>query len=592
MPPWLERHHRLFLILLTLLVWSPALQNGFAWDDRSLIVENQALVAPNAVEQALVSDFWSNSEAPSGYWRPLITLTYIAERALWGVEPLAYHVTNLVAHLLVVLLLAAWVRPLGRDALWGVALFAIHPALAETVAWVSGRTDSIALLWGLAYLLLDQRGKRSAWVFLILSLLSKEIGVLLPLIAAGRAALDTSGPWRDALQKRAIDFGIVGLYLVVRTSLIGAPGPLAGGLDIGLNERLFAVLHILGLVFWPFGGRVEYGAGLTIADLMGAGVAGAVGLIALGMAKDRRARALLLLSLLLYLPNIYAMVARGVVGERLVYVSAAFLLPAVTLVVPSLPAFGLAAALCAALSFQKASWYKSDFDLFGQALAAPHPSLRTHLNYGIALHDKGYLKESFEQLQKAGAAGNIDQGHYMFGLIFSELGCTSNAEAAYRRALEMTPGYVAAASNLAGLLLENGRKEEAIAVLQEANARRPDPLLQQNLAGLAELPAGQPMPEPDACATEQGFRSMLQDPGVLNRRALTMMRVGRLDAARILLDAALREQPDSPDVRCTYAQWLWITGQQAEAQAALRAVLATHPTHSTANKLKVVMGVQ
>lgn len=86
--------------------------------------------------------------------RPLVALSYQLD-ALWGAaSPIAYHVTNIVLHLLNTLL----VFTIGRTvaglrlpaATFAGLVFAVLPAHAETVAWISGRADSIPTLFYLA----------------------------------------------------------------------------------------------------------------------------------------------------------------------------------------------------------------------------------------------------------------------------------------------------------------------------------------------------------------------------------------------------------------------------------------------------------
>src|SRR5205814_1877512 len=80
----------------------------------------------------------------SSFFRPLIALSFFLDVKLWGLTPAGFHLTNVLAHVLVslgVLRLAARVTGSEVGALSAGLLFAIHPAHSESVAFISGRTD-------------------------------------------------------------------------------------------------------------------------------------------------------------------------------------------------------------------------------------------------------------------------------------------------------------------------------------------------------------------------------------------------------------------------------------------------------------------
>jgi tetratricopeptide (TPR) repeat protein len=85
----------------------------------------------------------------------MVTLTYMMDGALWGGGPFGFHLTNLLLHVLNVLLLLEIARRLGmacRGAVFGAALFAVHPVFTEIVAFPNYREDLLVLLFSLASL--------------------------------------------------------------------------------------------------------------------------------------------------------------------------------------------------------------------------------------------------------------------------------------------------------------------------------------------------------------------------------------------------------------------------------------------------------
>lgn len=81
------------------------------------------------------------------YYRPLVILSQAMDAAMWGVNPVGYHLTNTALHgangYLVHRLGRALGAPGGAAVMAGAA-FVLFPLNVEAVAWISGRTD---VLW-------------------------------------------------------------------------------------------------------------------------------------------------------------------------------------------------------------------------------------------------------------------------------------------------------------------------------------------------------------------------------------------------------------------------------------------------------------
>ena len=92
------------MLLLTVGMYSGLWSAGFVWDDIPLIVQNQALV-DGSVRSFFTDDLWAESGAgdvSSGYFRPLVLLSFAFDRWMFDLEPLGYHIHSLVWHLIAV----------------------------------------------------------------------------------------------------------------------------------------------------------------------------------------------------------------------------------------------------------------------------------------------------------------------------------------------------------------------------------------------------------------------------------------------------------------------------------------------------------
>lgn len=149
-------------------------------------------------------------------YRPLVSLSFAADYAVWGLNPLGYHITNTVLHGLTVLSIFALARHAGLGA-WAAlasgALFALSP-IATTTIPVLARRDTVfsaAFFWvSMAVLAFSMRPERSRAVTrggvaisLILfagALLAKEMAYVGALVAPG-VAFATWTAWADPRRK-------------------------------------------------------------------------------------------------------------------------------------------------------------------------------------------------------------------------------------------------------------------------------------------------------------------------------------------------------------------------------------------------------
>jgi len=183
-----QRHpaYRLgIIILLILAVYAATLTHGFVWDDTYIIVNNPLLEKLGNIPQFFLSE--DTIEESSGYYRPLTYISFALERAAWGVNPAGCHGTNLVLHILVVLLFQAVIAALfKRERLAFVAalVFALHPVAGETVNFLAGgRNTLLSACFGLLSLLFYIRKKPvPALISFTAAIFSKEFALLLPVV--------------------------------------------------------------------------------------------------------------------------------------------------------------------------------------------------------------------------------------------------------------------------------------------------------------------------------------------------------------------------------------------------------------------------
>ena len=210
MPTLPLRRTGALLALFAFALYFPALRYGFVKpDDHSYVVDNLQL---RFLDRSLLQ--WSCTTLQNANWHPLTWLSLAADYALWGPNPAAFHLHNIILHCLnifLVLLLTHAVltrsaatlpaeTTLGRPrAAFAIAvvcavIFGLHPLRVESVAWVSQRKDVLCafcyLLSLLAYLRYtteagdgtSERCYLCSLAFFCLSLGAKAMAVSLPLV--------------------------------------------------------------------------------------------------------------------------------------------------------------------------------------------------------------------------------------------------------------------------------------------------------------------------------------------------------------------------------------------------------------------------
>ncbi len=266
----------LLLAALILLAYGPTLRHEFVWDDHEQVVNN-----PRLTTWQSIPEFWSRDilalsregDQRSNYYRPLFFTTYLVLFQLFGLNTVAWHAAALLTHLLATLAARAFLYRLGlRDpaALTGAALFALHPAHGESVAWVAAAFNDppaaalifLALAAHCRYL---EEG-RTRWLVggaavYAAALLFKESAVslvlLLPLVTQLRQP-------RATLSARLLawlpSWGVTGLYLGARKLFLGSFLGVYSGPGWG---EILPTLPRLGLEYlrfllWPWGYAPSY----------------------------------------------------------------------------------------------------------------------------------------------------------------------------------------------------------------------------------------------------------------------------------------------------------------------------------------------
>jgi protein O-mannosyl-transferase len=559
------------ILLVTFFIYLPSLNGTRLWDDDGHITR------PELQSFAGLCRTWTELTATQQYY-PLLHSAFWVEYKLWGDSMLGYHLVNLLWHMCAVsLFYLILVRLKIPGALLAAAIFAVHPVMVESVAWISEQKNTLSAVFYLGamlvYLRFDESRHPSCYFFalglFVLGLLTKTVTATLP------AALLVVFWWqRGALSWKRdvvplVPFFVFGaasgmLTAWIERTLIGAEG---ASYEMTIVERGL----LAGRVIWFYLGKLVWPADLmffyprwTLDPAVWwqwlFPVASLAVLILLWTLRNRTRSPLAgwllfvgtlfpVLGFLNVFPFIFSYVA-----DHFQYLSS---LGMITLV-----AAGIARGISRLeISLRYTAWF---FCLIAVAALAT-VSFRQAKMYSDVVT---LYRTTLARNPKCWIAYNN----------LGELLVSTNREEAmdyYQAALRLRPEYPEALNNMGYQLTQSGRLSEAIEYLQRAVHAAPDFSKALNNLGIALFKSGNVSE-----ATEQ-FRLAVQynprDALAQSSYANVLSLSGKMDDAIAHYKEAVRIQPSFVDVHYRLAEVLRQRGQLQEAIEHYQAALQYEP---------------
>ncbi len=461
-------------------VYANSLRNDFAFDEYILITENYSIRQLKNIPEFFISKFWPG-QARGIYYRPVITTSYALDYSIGKTAPLSYHATNLAFHIINCMLILFLLRRLEiKGAYLAALVFALHPVHTESVTWISGRTDVIAVFFMLCAWLawiefsrdreLSSPGKKTFYVAVsilayVSALLSKEIAVAFPFLLLLFELTGKNGPRqnRSLINRKAFVFmvllGLTAIYLLVRYKVIAGPGPepapaFFSGHSFWTRIGVMALVWMtyLSLLFVPHQLRLDY---FYSEKFQPEAVSCAAGWFA----------ALLILSVLVFTVlnrRRFPMLARLLLGGAISIIPFSHLVSIPTLMaerfmyLPSLFACAAVAWLIVLVSERnKISAYACTFCVllfFSSLTICRNADWRDGYSF---------WRVSVRQVPE------LPEGRNLMGIFAARKGMLKLATHEYRAALELEPSFSQAKMNLSQLYLQTGDLDLAEKLLLE-----------------------------------------------------------------------------------------------------------------------------
>jgi protein O-mannosyl-transferase len=633
----------LVLTLAVIVVYGRSIRAPFIFDDTPAIVQNPSITRlwPLIGDVSMPGPLNAPLLAPTAR-RPVVNLSFALNYRVGGLDPVGYHVVNLVLHFLCATVLAALVRrtlllpyfqgafdrSAGLLAAVVALIWVVHPLNTETVVYVTQRTELLAALFYLTTLwaasrswTADSRESALGWAGVAiaacwLGIASKEVVASAPVavwLYQRTFLAESSTPQRRAWAFYvALALGWIGAAL---SAVIAAgSGALADdrhrvSFPVWWVTQAKSVLLYLKLTLWPWPLSIHYTSSyLSTFAAAWPWVLGAMAAAAAAIALVWRrpaARFVVVVVVMTLAPTLVVPLPKMVAAERRMYLPLAGL---ITLAVVAGYRFlcdrkdvrraWLAAGVAAtsilvlgAVSVRRLEAYETAVTIWEDNVLRQPDDAMSHYNLGVALLDERRFEEAMQSFERTLV---LEPDHTMaldnLGSALNSLGRPQDAIAPLEKALQIDPADAFAHNNLGSALLRLGRPQDAMPHVRRAlelTSVAPNSVIYLNL-GRALLESGR---APEALdPLERAVQLAPTDANAHYSLGTGLLHVGRADDAIVHFERALEIEPDDAGAHGNLASALVRTGRPERAVVHYERVLASEPANAPAhNNLAIAL---
>jgi tetratricopeptide (TPR) repeat protein len=501
-PKWVWTSGFVVALLAALVAYWPSMHGAFLFDDAH-------------------QQFATRPDLPLRVWlgslRQLVGLSYWINYQLDGSNPFGYHLLNVFLHTLAALMVFLIVRKIlefasaveqpvdaGRRtlvALFCGALFLLHPAQTEAVAYISARSEELSVALAFAawacFLYRKSRDITFPMVAAVLFLFGASVGAKEHVAVLPAVILLTDYYWNPGFSLEGVrrNWRLYGTFLVASLAVAAffysylKNEPTVGELPwYQYSYTQCRVLFMYARLFlFPFGMNADYSIELSHTPLDHGAIFGMIALIALTVAAIAWRKRYPLASygffvaILFFLPT-STIPIRDLAADRrlylpmigLLFIAAEFLLrlrwPERQLAV----AMAAVILLSGALTWNRSSVWSSSLALWSDTVEKSPAKPRPHHGLAEADYSIGRFADAIQQFQQVNCAHyNCDGIFYSnWALALNGAGRQKEAQQMGRKAMSLSPGAETYAPE-AMYLAEDGDIQGALDLLDKAEKYNP-----------------------------------------------------------------------------------------------------------------------
>ncbi|MGA2507112.1 MAG: tetratricopeptide repeat protein [Chitinispirillaceae bacterium] len=596
----------LILFVITLSAYQPVWNGTPIWDDEL------NMTSPGLRSLGGLAQIWTRFGATQQYY-PLVHSVWWAAYHVWGDSPSGYHLLNILLHVLSALLLVRILRKLGVRGAWlAGGIFALHPVMVESVAWITELKNTLSGIFflgaALAYLTFTDGRKRQWYVLssglFILGLLSKTAIAPFPLAMLAvvwwkRGRLS----WRRDIVP-LLPFVMAGILsgLVtfhVERTFVGAEGRL---FSFSFIERCLiagrVIWFYLSKVFWPVNlvfiyPRWAVNAGVwwqylfPIAALLGGGLLWAV------RGRWRSPPAVFFYFTMMLLPvigffNVYAFLFSFVADHWLYYAAIGPIAMSAGLIDRALGSvkgerrflkpvtIGVLLTVLGLLTWKQSGMYADAETLYRTTIRKNPACWMAYNNLGLIMNRIGRTDEAVAFYRKALEINPLSaESCYNLGTLLAKTGQVDEATLYCRKAIAINPNHVEAYNNLGNILMQTGQMNEAVGCYRKA--LEINPLSAESYYNLGTLLAKTGQVDE---ATLYCRKAIAINPDYLeayNNLGNILMQTGQMNEAVGCYRKALEINPGNVEACINLGNIAWQNGRRDEAVARYRKAVEINP---------------
>lgn len=501
------------IIILSFAIYSNSIDGGFIWDDKDLIKDNIYIKDWSYLPDIFTKHIGAGGDAKYFSYRPVQMITYMINYSLCGLDVRVYHFTNILLHILATLAIYWLISVLYGDrllSLFSSILFVSHPIHVAAVTYMSGRADSLALIFMavcfILYIKNLNTAKISTYALVLLTymfaLLSRENSLIFPALVL---------LYHYAFKKRVSSrnffpiLGVAFIYIVMRFTFLKSLVPHVESPNT-LFQRLpgffVAITNYMKIIFFPVDLHMEYGPKLFNFQNPKAilGVFILFSLLTYAFRKRDRNR-LVFFSVfwffiaLLPLSNLYP-IPIAYMAEHWLYIPSIgfFLLLANVLIwlyrtkKIKILAIGLITFLLvfySSLTIRYNEYWKKPIAFYERVLKYAPDATRTLNSLAFAYSDIGRKEEAIALFKKAIEIRPKYRATYNnLGVLYYNLSRYKEAIDLYNKAIETDPNNARTYNNLGNSYSAIGQEEKAIAAYKKAIEINPNSAAAYNNLGV------------------------------------------------------------------------------------------------------------
>ena len=274
----------ILISLFSVLLYLNTIYGKFDCGDFKIIGENSFISEWKYFSKIFTKEYFTISGEAS--YRPIVTISYFTDYAIWHTNPFGFHLTNVILHTINTVLFYLFINATLQNKkiiFFSTLFFVTHPLLVETINAVGYREDLLSatfLMVSLIYFIksdtiLYERGgqQRRFILFYAISLIaylcalfSKEMAITLPAILVLFVVFSDQKIWSGILKRlKGVYIGYIAItlfYLIIRFVVFSNPtlkiNYQPGGFGVNVLTMIKILASYIRLSFFPLKLNADY----------------------------------------------------------------------------------------------------------------------------------------------------------------------------------------------------------------------------------------------------------------------------------------------------------------------------------------------